>query len=126
MRNIIIAVAIFFAMILTLVFSVRYLGSICDTLDKKYSTLEKYVENENWDKAGSYSESVSKKWKNYSHTMSIFVHHQEIDDINIEMSKMEQYIKNKNKEESLASISALKFLVSHIINLEKINTENLL
>lgn len=126
MKNIIIPIAIFIIMLFSITFSVKYLGSICTTLEKKYYTLENYIEHEKWDEAYRYSLNVAMVWKNYSHTMSIFVHHQEIDDINIEMSKMTQHIKSKNKEESLASVETLKFLITHIINLEKVNSENLL
>lgn len=126
MKNIIISFIIFIAMLITMLFSVKYLGCICYNLESKCITLENYVDKEDWNKAYSYSLIVLNKWDKYSHTMSIFVHHQEIDDINMEISKMNQQIKCENKAEALASIHTVKFLVKHIINLEKVNIENLL
>ncbi|WP_278320462.1 DUF4363 family protein [Herbinix hemicellulosilytica] len=40
--------------------------------------------------------------------------------------KLPQYIKEENKEEALASVHALKFLIDHISELEKVTIQNIL
>ena len=68
----------------------------------------------------------TEKWKDYSEKLKLFVDHQELDKIEMELWKLPQYIKEKTKEESLASIHVLKYLVGHLTELEKVNIQNIL
>lgn len=54
------------------------------------------------------------------------VHHSEVDNMNNELWKLTQYTKFNNKEESLASVHVIKFLLKHIIEMERINITNIL
>ncbi|MCS4464474.1 DUF4363 family protein [Clostridium botulinum] len=51
--------------------------------------------------------------------MSMVTNHSEIDNINIELWKLTQYVKCESEDESLASIHAVKFLLEHIMQMEK-------
>lgn len=126
MKNVLSSFILLVIMLIFMFFSVKYLGKTCYTLTSDASTLEAQISKESWDKAYKTSLKFMKDWKEDSKLVSIFVHHQEIDDINNEVWKLTQHVKCENKDEALASIHAIKFLISHIIDLEKINIQNLL
>jgi predicted PurR-regulated permease PerM len=125
MKSISISIIIFAAMILCIVFSTNYLNKITNNLQTLNDNLEEYVSKEQWEKAYNTSLEYTHKWENHSKIVKLFVNHQEIDNIEMELWKLPQYVKEKSKDESLASIHVLKFLLNHITNLEKINTQNI-
>lgn len=126
MKSVLSSFILLVIMLFFMFFSVKYLGKTCYALTSDASTLEAQISKESWDKAYKTSLKFMKDWKEDSKLVSIFVHHQEIDDINNEVWKLTQHVKCENKDEALASIHAIKFLISHIIDLEKINIQNLL
>lgn len=62
--------------------------------------------------------------EDHSRKIKLFANHQEIDNIEITISKLPQYIKERTKDESLACINVLKFLLNHISELEKVKIQN--
>lgn len=125
MKNVIISIATFFIMIICIFFSINYLSKICLNLQELNNNLEEYINNDNWEKAYETSMNFTKKWKKHSKVIKLFINHQEIDNIELELWKLPQYVKEKTKDEALASVHTLKFLISHVYNLEKVNIQNI-
>ena len=125
MRNLLISVAIFMTMIVAIFFSTQYLSNICSDLLKTSSTLEKQITAEKWKDAYDTSMELTSKWKNYCTKLSVFVDHEEIDNVDGELWKLSQYTKCANNEESLASLHVIKFFIGHITNMEKISMQNI-
>lgn len=92
---------------------------------KMTDELETSITDDDWNKSYKTSLIFFDDWQKYSDKISIFVHHAEIDNINMELWKLTQYVKEKNKDESLASVHVLKFLLEHIANMEKVNLQNI-
>jgi len=113
-------------MITNIAFSINYLNKVTDDFRKLNDEIELYITDNDWDKAYKSSIEYTEKWRDYSEKLKLFVDHQEMDQIEIELWKLPQYIKEKNKEESLASIHVLKFLIDHISELEKVSMQNIL
>lgn len=126
MKSIYSSFILFIAMIFIMTFSVNYLKKTCTSLISFSGQLENEISSDSWKKAYKDSIKLMERWKKDSDTVSIFVHHQEIDELNNEIWKLTQHVKCENKADALASIHAVKFLISHIIDLEKINIQNLL
>lgn len=125
MRNIIISVAVFLAMIIAIFFSIGYLNRISSNLQTLNDDLEQYISEEKWDKAYKTSMDFTNQWEKRSKVIKLFVNHQEIDNIEMELWKLPQYVKENTKDEALASVHVLKFLLKHISNLEKVNIQNI-
>ncbi|MDP4144434.1 MAG: DUF4363 family protein [Bacillota bacterium] len=125
MRNIIASIVIFAVLITTIIISINYIDRTCLEFESMYIQLEHDVNTKSWDKAYSSSITLLNKWKKSSHTLSMFVNHQEIDNINNELWKLIPYTQDKNTDEALASIHVLKFYVEHIIQMENINLQNI-
>lgn len=124
-RNVLISFVFFLAIVLAAFFSIRYLDKVCMKFTKLTDVLETSIGNDEWDKSYKTSITFFDDWQKYSDKISIFVHHAEIDNINMELWKLTQYVKEKNTDESLASVHALKFLLEHIANMEKVNIQNI-
>lgn len=125
MKGVIISISIFFVMLIGIFFSINYLNKVCTKLDNLNKEIEISIENKSWTKAYDNSIKFLNQWDNYSRKISIFVNHAEIDNINSELWKLTQYTKCKTEEEALASSHVIKFLLEHIVNLEKVNAENI-
>lgn len=125
MKNVIISFGIFVLMIVTILFSLNYLNKVCTKLGKSADNLEISINKEDWENAQKQSTNFLDTWKKYADNIAIFVHHEEIDNVNTEIYKLTQYIKFENKEEALADIHVIKFYIKHINNFEKINAQNI-
>lgn len=112
-------------MIITMSFSIKYLNKVSQDLGILNDEIEQNITDDNWDKAYKTSLQLTDKWKSYSKIIKLFLNHQEIDNIEIELWKLPQYIKEETKDESLASVHVLKFLLDHIAELEKIKLQNI-
>jgi hypothetical protein len=105
--------------------SINYLNSVSSKLQKLNNDMEKYITDDNWDKAYKTSMTFVDEWEIHSKVIKAFVNHQEIDNVELELWKLPQYVKQGTKDEALASLHVLKFLLSHISNLEKVNIQNI-
>lgn len=125
MKNTLATIIIFIIMVFTIIFSVNYLNNTCVKLNTVSTEIGKSIEDESWNKAYTESLNLFQQWEKYTRKISIFVNHAEIDNINNELLKLTQYTKCHNKEEALASNEVVKFLFKHIVNMEKINLQNI-
>ncbi|MFL0246519.1 DUF4363 family protein [Candidatus Clostridium stratigraminis] len=125
MRNVAISVVIFIIMILAMTISLSYLNKITNNLENLNMQIETYINDRNWDEANKAATDFSEKWDKYTNIIKLFVNHQELDNIEIELSKLTQFVREKTPDESLANVHTLDFLLNHITNLEKINLQNI-
>lgn len=125
MRNVIISISIFIIMVVAIFFSINYLNKVSSNLQTLNDKLEQQISNDKWDTAYNTSLDYTKKWDKYCNVIKIFVNHQEIDNIEMELWKLPQYVKERTKDEALASVHVLKFLMNHISDLEKVNIQNI-
>jgi hypothetical protein len=125
MKNVVISLIMLIIMVIGITFSLKYLNKVSHDLGKLNDEIEQYITEDNWDKAYKSSIDYTEKWENYSKKVKLFIDHQEMDKIEIELFKLPQYIKEMTKDESLASVHVLKSLVDHISELEKVNIQNI-
>ncbi len=125
MKSVYISVALFVSMLLSLIFSITYLNKTCNNLIKIDNSISKSINNEAWVNADEYSKAFNKKWSKTSNEISIFVDHKEMDNINNELCKLTQFIKCRNKDESLASSYTIGFFINHIKKMEKVTFQNI-
>ncbi|MBV4418356.1 DUF4363 family protein [Clostridium tyrobutyricum] len=125
MKSSIASISIFVIMVLSMIFSVHYLKIIDSKLIYSSDQIEKSLESNSFDKAGDFLKQFKIDWNKYSNKMTLFTNNNEIDDINLELSRLSQYIKFKNKEESLASISSIRSIVKSISDMERLSVQNI-
>lgn len=112
-------------MIFTMSYSIKYFNKVSQELASLNEKIMENINDNNWDKAYENTIELTEKWENYSKKIKLFLNHQEIDSIEVELKKLPQYIKEETKDESLASTNVLKFFLNHIAELEKVKLENI-
>jgi len=125
MKSVVLSLAMSIVMIIGILYSHKYLNNVSQELGNLNDEIEQYITDSDWDKAYESAMEYTEKWKEYSKVIKIFLDHQEMDNIEIELWKLPQYIKEETKDEALASIHILKFLVDHISELEQVTIENI-
>lgn len=126
MKNVIISFVVFLAMVGTMIYSLGYLNKVCNDIAHKSDNLEEEISGDSWDKAMDTVNTLQKEWERQSKIIPLFVNHAEVDLLNNELLKLTQYVKCKNRDESLASTHVVKFYIDNIKSLQKVTIENLL
>ena len=125
MKNVIISICIFIVMLIAIFFSLNYLTKTCDNLMTQCDELEDIISKETWDNSYEKSMDLLEDLQDKHNILSMFIHHQEIDNMTNELYKFTQYVKGKNKDEALASIHVVKFYIEHIEDLQKVTIQNI-
>ncbi len=126
MKNVIISFSIFVIMIIGMFFSLRYVNKICLELTETCDKLEVTITSEDWKKSYDDSLELLNDLKKESRIISMFINHQEIDHMTNELFKFTQYVKEKSKDEALASLHAIKFYIENIQEIQNVNIQNIL
>jgi hypothetical protein len=106
--------------------TIYYINHQSDALQNQLVELERQVDRENWDIANSRYNDFKENWDKVDHIWSILIDHYEIDNINMNLGELEAFIKTMNKEDALAKISSLQWLVKHIPEKEFPTLKNIL
>lgn len=101
------------------------LNSESQRLDANLSSLEEDIRNQNWDSALKKLEEFHSKWDKISSLWSMLVDHYEIDNIELLLSQLASFVKNKNKNDALSCVSSLKTLIKHIPDKESLSLKNI-
>lgn len=126
MKNFTISLCMFLIMLILIFISIKKINTFCENYILETKKLENLLNEERWDSAYNMSVEFVEDWKESSKFISIFVHHQEIDNINNALLELTQYIKFEDKTEALAKVHFIKFILTHLIDLEKITLQNIL
>lgn len=87
--------------------------------------LEESIASEDWKKAGNSLEKVNMEWEKVKGKWSALVDHQEIDNIDVTLSRLQRFVETCDKASSLSEASALGKYVSHIPEKELPNFRNI-
>ena len=125
MRNIVIAFILFLILIAFMVTSTNkthdFLNEIIETCDN----LEELINDENWEAAYDIANKFHKKIDKKTSEMSLYLNHQQVDDITHELYGLTQYIKEKEKADSLAGVHSVKHSAKVVRELQKSSLENI-
>ncbi|WP_243641246.1 DUF4363 family protein [Xylanivirga thermophila] len=99
-----------------------------ESMAKDIDKLEAAIKDDNWDMASNILEDMHKEWKNVKNKWQMLINHQEIDNIESTLAKVESYVKAKEngKEDALAEIATLKLFLLHIPDKEALRITNIL
>lgn len=74
----------------------------------------------------NYINNIENRWNTIEKKWAIVVEHIEIDNLEIALLQIKQYIKENDKTEALVKIQETKFLLNHIPEKEKITLKNIM
>lgn len=118
--------SILFALLITVaIISLCYINDFCRDFTKESDSLEELVVEENWEESYNSVMDLLDHIQQESKLTSVFINHEEVDIMEMEVYKLTQFIKEKDKTQSLASIHALKFSLENIKKLHEFNLQNI-
>ena len=94
-------------------------------LEKDLSRVEDSTVSNDWDNAEASLKKVREKWSGIKKTWAMLIDHMEIDNIDITLTRVEQYILCKDTSSALAEAAALMKYIRHIPRKEALNIENI-
>lgn len=125
MKNVIASIIIFIGLIIGMLFCVNYIEKTCDNYSKQIYSLEILLINDAWEDAYKLSNDIFYDWLEDRQTMSIFINHNHTDDVQVELLKLTQFTKSKDKSNALSSVHVLKFLIDDIVDFQKLSIQNI-
>jgi hypothetical protein len=102
-----------------------YLNKTSQKLLEDISRVESYINNNDWDTAYNDAAKLNTDWERTESIWTIFTNHHEIDSISVALKISLEFIREKDKAESLANISTLKHYISHIPEMERVVLKNI-
>lgn len=125
MKNSIISVLLFIALLIGLFFLDTKFVSLCDDVMIKCEEIEELL-NKNEDYL-AYENSVELLYliKDKADIPAIYLNHVDYDSLMNESLKLALYIKGEDKAESLATLHVVRYAAEHLKDLQKPNLRNL-
>ncbi|RBP39543.1 DUF4363 family protein [Garciella nitratireducens] len=87
--------------------------------------IEKNINQQDWELAKNNLDKLINKWEKMYGPWQIIMEHQELDNIELSLLKMTEYIKVENEDLAKAELASLKFLIRHIYTNNVISIENI-
>lgn len=116
---------LFILLLITATFSSFYLHNFCIDFSNKYDELEELIVAENWDESYNYIVDLLDETSKKGKITSMMINHQEVDDLELELYTLTQYIENKDMDLSLVTLRRIKFDLENIRKLNEFNLENI-
>lgn len=126
MKSIIIILVILVFLFVSSYLMSDYIIKSSKIVDSELIKLDSVVRSKDWNAASYNLVSTENKWKDIKDKWALLVDHQEIDNIDLSMSKMKEFVKGRNLTDSLAEISSLKLLFEHIPKRDSLSWVNIL
>lgn len=83
------------------------------------------IEYDNWNVTYNELDKLNKDWSRVEKYWSMLINHQEIDEISANLRIATEYIKCKDKINSLSSLAVLERYIEHIPELDRVSLENI-
>ena len=102
-----------------------YLNKSSRELAEEAEKVRLAVHEENWDNAGSQVMKIRRMWGKHKKVWLILVDHDDIDDIDRTIYRIDELVKQNDKEQSLADIAELRFYLHDLADKESMSLANI-
>lgn len=117
-------IAIAAAIITASVFAQQILFRDSDQMVLSIEKVEEGIKKKDWEQAKNQIDRIMKLWADSKGTWSALVDHQEIDNIDVTLSRLQTLVNSKDTASALQEAAALRKFVGHIPNKEKLSLDN--
>jgi|LSQX01.3.fsa_nt_gb Txe/YoeB family toxin of Txe-Axe toxin-antitoxin module len=131
MKNKVSIISISLIVILTLsiilfsVYTQKLLYNDSAKLEKSIDEIIQSTKSQSWEQAENKMHQLNKDWQEIKGTWSSLIDHQEIDNIDITISRLQILIETKDISSSTSEAAALKKYVNHIPEKENLTIDNI-
>jgi len=129
MKETIISISILIIIFGGAIYTRKFLEKTSEEIILKLDELKEEIvvakESKGRQRVKELSNEIYDKWEEMDKTWSTLVFHEELDTIQISLTKMKAQIEEGELEESLEELETSKFLINHIKEKEKFNLKNI-
>lgn len=104
----------------------KYIHDSAQSMVGQLDQIEVTIQDGTWDRAKVQLKQAHTSWDKTKYWWTILLDHQEIDNIDVSMSRLQRYVDTQGLSLSLGELSALKMLMDHISDKEAFNLRNIL
>lgn len=126
MRNSIISVILFMALVVALLFLNHKFVTLCNEIIAKCDIIEDYLDNYEEDKAYDDAVALIEMIKDEADIPAIYLNHVDYDFLKNDALRLSLYIKGDDRGESLATLHSVRSTAEHLRDLQMPNLKNLL
>ena len=126
MRNSIISVALFIALLVGLFFLNNKFVKLCNEIILKCDLIEEYLNNYEEDKAYEGAVALIDMIIEEADVPAIYLNHVDYDLLKNDALKLSLYIRGEDRAESLATLHSVRSTAEHLRDLQTPNLKNLL
>ena len=126
MRNSIISVALFIALLVGLFFLNNKFVKLCNEIILKCDLIEEYLNNYDEDKAYEDAVALIDMIIEEADVPAIYLNHVDYDLLKNDALKLSLYIRGEDRAESLATLHSVRSTAEHLRDLQTPNLKNLL
>jgi Domain of unknown function (DUF4363) len=125
MRNSLISISLFIILIVGILYLNNGFIKICSKAEISSNEIEELISNKEYDLAYEKSEELLSYIDGNDGIPTIYLNHTDYDVIVNECLKLCIYIEERDISEALASLHLIKYSVTHLKDLQKVNIKNI-
>ncbi|NLJ41321.1 MAG: DUF4363 family protein [Clostridiales bacterium] len=121
-------VAILIALVIFLglsIWNTIYLTRTSDELANQAEKVRAALSDEEWGDTDTEIKNLRQTWGKHKKTWLLLVEHSDIDSIDRTIFRVDELIRHKDKEQSLADLAELRFLVQDLADKEVLSLANI-
>ncbi len=126
MRTYVLVALVMVIVLATGLFALEALKDTAARMVAGFDRVEKAVAGEDWAEARREMDRAQKMWTGYKGWWTMVIDHQEIDNIDMTMARMNRYIGMRDKTMAFGELAVLKQILCHIPEKEKVSWQNIL
>lgn len=126
MKNTLISSVIFFSLLASVLFFNNKLINVCEKVNDYSNKIENSLSKEDWKESYEESLKLSNLLEENYVSLSLYINHEQLDNLSKEILSLTQYIKAEDVSNSLSSVHIIKSYTKHIKDIQKVNIGNIL
>ncbi len=112
-------------MIVSCVFAQKLLHNDSVRLGQAIDGVMENVKAQSWGQAENKLNQLNNSWEEVKHIWSALIDHQEIDNIDVTLSRLQKLVETRDVSSSVSEAAALKKFIDHIPEKESLNMDNI-
>lgn len=126
MKQVIISIICIALLVIGGVAEIKYLNKSASYLSSDIEYVKNAIINNNYELAKEQLNNTKNNWKEQKKIWHIFVNNEEIEEIDVSIIELEEYINNQMKEESIVEVSKLISLIKYSANMQRLSIETVI
>lgn len=125
MKDFIVLIVILMCIVGMGMWQISYLNESSNYIKTDLAYIDYYINLERYEEAEEEIKRVENTWNSIKDTWGLFIHHEDIEYIEIAIDEIKSYIETESKEDARSTIAGLLANIDYTIDCEKVKLENI-